>query len=83
MNRAEILKRQAAAEGVNLPDHVAHYIAGPLPDATTRDLEGAMIRLIAYASLTDQPISLALAQARLAVRSRSSNEPIRLEMCVS
>jgi len=46
---------------VPLPDNVAIYIAGRIK-SNIRELEGSLIRLIAYASLTGQEISLALAQ---------------------
>ena len=44
-----------------LPDNVAIYIAGRIK-SNIRELEGSLIRLIAYASLTGQEISLELAQ---------------------
>jgi chromosomal replication initiator protein len=56
-----ILKRKAEAEGVPLPDNVALYIAGRIK-SNIRELEGSLIRLLAYASLTGRELSLALAQ---------------------
>jgi chromosomal replication initiator protein len=56
-----ILKRKAEAEAVPLPDNVALYIAGRIK-SNIRELEGSLIRLIAYASLTGREISLELAQ---------------------
>ena len=56
-----ILKKKAEAEGVPLPDNVAIYIAGKIK-SNIRELEGSLIRLIAYASLTGREISLPLAQ---------------------
>ena len=56
-----ILKKKAEAEGIPLPDTVAIYIAGKIK-SNIRELEGSLIRLIAYASLTGREISLALAQ---------------------
>jgi chromosomal replication initiator protein len=56
-----ILKRKAEAEGIPLPDNVAMYIAGKIK-SNIRELEGSLIRLIAYASLTGREISLPLAQ---------------------
>ena len=43
-----------------LPDSVAMYIAGRIK-SNIRELEGSLIRLIAYASLTGREISLDLA----------------------
>jgi chromosomal replication initiator protein len=59
--KVAILKRKAEAEGVPLPDNVAIYIAGKIK-SNIRELEGSLIRVIAYASLTGHQITLALAQ---------------------
>jgi chromosomal replication initiator protein len=59
--KAAILKKKAETEAVPLPDNVAMYIAGKIK-SNIRELEGSLIRLIAYASLTGQEISLQLAQ---------------------
>jgi chromosomal replication initiator protein len=56
-----ILKRKAEAEGVPLPDNVALYIAGRIK-SNIRELEGSLIRLLAYASLTGKELTLSLAQ---------------------
>jgi chromosomal replication initiator protein len=59
--KVAILKKKAETEGIPLPDTVAIYIAGKIK-SNIRELEGSLIRLIAYASLTGREISLALAQ---------------------
>src|SRR3989442_896672 len=59
--KVAILKKKADAESVPLPDNVAIYIAGKIK-SNIRELEGSLIRLIAYASLTGQEISLQLTQ---------------------
>jgi chromosomal replication initiator protein len=59
--KVAILKRKAEAEAVPLPDSVAMYIAGRIK-SNIRELEGSLIRLIAYASLTGREISLDLTQ---------------------
>src|SRR6187397_962140 len=59
--KVAILKRKAEAEAVPLPDNVAMYIAGRIK-SNIRELEGSLIRLIAYASLTGRDISLDLTQ---------------------
>jgi chromosomal replication initiator protein len=56
-----ILKKKAEAEVVPLPDNVAIYIASKIK-SNIRELEGSLIRLIAYASLTGQELTLPLAQ---------------------
>jgi len=59
--RVAILKRKAEAEAVPLPDGVAMYIAGRIK-SNVRELEGSLIRLIAFASLTGREITLDLTQ---------------------
>ena len=56
-----ILKRKADMNGEVLPDEVAHFIASCLV-SNIRELEGALIRIMAFASLTHQPITLDLAK---------------------
>jgi chromosomal replication initiator protein len=57
--KVAILKRKAEAEAVPLPNDVAMFIAGRIK-SNIRELEGSLIRLIAYASLTGRDISLEL-----------------------
>ena len=59
--RIAILRKKAEAEAVPLADDVAMYIAGKIK-SNIRELEGSLIRLLAYASLTGQEITLPLAQ---------------------
>jgi chromosomal replication initiator protein len=59
--KVAILKKKAEAEAVPLPDSVAIYIAGRIK-SNIRELEGSLIRLIAYASLTGRELSTELAQ---------------------
>jgi chromosomal replication initiator protein len=56
-----ILRKKADAEGVSLPDNVAIFIASRIK-SNIRELEGSLIRLIAYSSLTGRTIDLALTQ---------------------
>jgi len=59
--KVAILKRKADSEGVPLADNIALYIAGRIK-SNIRELEGALIRLLAYASLSGRELTLALAQ---------------------
>ena len=59
--KVAILKKKAETEGVPLPDSVAMYMASRIK-SNIRELEGSLIRLIAYASLQGRPLSMELAQ---------------------
>jgi chromosomal replication initiator protein len=59
--KVAILRKKAETEAVPLPDNVAMYIAGRIK-SNIRELEGSLIRLVAFASLTGQEISLPLTQ---------------------
>ena len=54
--RIAILRKKAAVESVALPDAVAIYIASAIM-SNVRELEGALIRLAAYASLSKRRIA--------------------------
>lgn len=56
-----ILQKKAESEQVRLPDDVAEFIARSIK-SNIRELEGALIRLLAYASLTGIDLSVATAQ---------------------
>jgi chromosomal replication initiator protein len=56
-----ILQKKADNEHVALPSDVAHYIASNIR-SNVRELEGALIRLVAYASLTGVEINLVTTQ---------------------
>jgi chromosomal replication initiator protein len=62
--KAAILRKKAQAEAVRLPDEVSLFIAKNV-QSNIRELEGSLVRLIAYASLTGREISLELAQETL------------------
>ena len=60
--KVAILKKKASQHNVTLPDEVADFIASHVT-SNVRELEGALIRVFAFASLTKQLVSLELAEA--------------------
>jgi chromosomal replication initiator protein len=77
--KVAILKKKAEAEAVPLSDDVAIYIAGKIK-SNIRELEGSLIRLVAYASLTGQEISLGLAQEVLRNILDHEEKAVTIEM---
>ncbi|MGB8478855.1 MAG: chromosomal replication initiator protein DnaA, partial [Acidobacteriaceae bacterium] len=59
-----ILQKKAEAEGFDLPLEVCAYIAQKAK-SSVRELEGALVKLTAYSSLTETPVSVAMAQQLL------------------
>jgi len=74
-----ILKRKADAEGVPLPDDVALYIAGRIK-SNIRELEGSLIRLLAYASLTGRDVSMSLVQEVLRDVLKHEDRAVTIDM---
>lgn len=61
--------------GENVTDKVAHFIASRVI-SNIRELEGALIRVTAFATLTKQPITLELAQKVLLRAEQEQRRPI-------
>lgn len=59
--RVAILKKKMERETVVVPDDVAYFIAGKIK-SNIRELEGALIRVVAYCTLTNSRVDVPLAQ---------------------
>ena len=59
--KVAILKKKAAIENISVPNEVAFYIASHI-NSNIRILEGCLIRLGAFASLTKQDVTLEMAK---------------------
>jgi chromosomal replication initiator protein len=79
--RIAILRKKAAVEGLALPDDVALYIATAIK-SNVRELEGALIRLAAYASLSKRHINLEFAQETLGASITRPREVITVEAII-
>ena len=73
-----ILDKKAEAEGITLPEDVRNYIATK-SKSNVRELEGALIKLIAYSSMTDSPITLAMTQQVLKYMIPNQERRITME----
>ena len=62
--RIAILRKKALLEHLDVPNDVMVYIASRI-DNNIRELEGALIRVMAYASLTNQTVNIDLATEAL------------------
>jgi chromosomal replication initiator protein len=71
--RLAILRKKAELESAPVPDDVLEYIAMGITN-NIRELEGALIRVSAYASLTGETLSLELAE-RVLADLLSDNQP--------
>jgi chromosomal replication initiator protein len=77
--KVAILRKKAEAERVEIPENVALFIASKVR-TNIRELEGSLIRLIAYASLTGRDIDLTLTQEILRDILATDDKPITIEM---
>ena len=59
--RIAILRKKAAQDKLNAPDDVLEYIGSKI-STNIRELEGALIRVTAFASLNRQPVDMSLAE---------------------
>jgi chromosomal replication initiator protein len=62
--RIAILRKKAKAEALDIPNDVISYIANKI-DTNIRELEGALIRVVAYSSLINRDLSAELAAEAL------------------
>ncbi len=62
--RIAILRKKAQIEEIEVPDDVMLFIAKKIK-SNIRELEGALIRILAYSSLTNSPINIELASEAL------------------
>ncbi|OGB83972.1 hypothetical protein A3F66_00440 [candidate division TM6 bacterium RIFCSPHIGHO2_12_FULL_32_22] len=77
--KVAILKRKADLHDERLPDDVSYFIASKV-SSSIRELEGALIRVIAFAHLTSQEINLELAKKVLFRIKTPKEENIDFEL---
>ncbi len=72
--RIAILRKKAAQEGMNPPPDVLEFIASKI-QSNIRELEGALIRVTAFASLNRQPVDMTLTETVLKDLVGESDSP--------
>ncbi|MDO5287505.1 MAG: chromosomal replication initiator protein DnaA [Actinomycetia bacterium] len=81
--RSAILRKKATSDGLTVPNDVLEFIASKI-SSNIRELEGALIRVTAYASLNQQTVDLDLAMAVLKdIIAESSEHPITIGMIIN
>ena len=76
-----ILDKKAETEGMTLPQDVRIFLATKTK-SNVRELEGALVRLLAVSSVTGQPITLAMAQQTLKHLSNGGEKRISVESII-
>ena len=77
--KVAIIKKKAERQNIAVPDNVALYIASKIR-SNIRELEGALVRLIAYCSLKGSEITLSMAQETLHDILGPGEKAITIEM---
>lgn len=78
--RIAILKKKADVENLTIPNEVMVYIASKIK-SNIRELEGALIRIVAYSSLTNREVSVDLATEALKdIISNKQTKHITIEL---
>ncbi|MFN8005563.1 MAG: chromosomal replication initiator protein DnaA [Terriglobia bacterium] len=76
--KVAILKKKAEFENFDIPDNVAFYIASKIK-SNIRELEGSMLRLMAFSSLRGEKVTLGMAQEVLKHILKSQEKHITIE----
>lgn len=79
--KVAILKKKAEMENIEISDEVAFFLASRIDSSNIRVLEGCLIRLGAYASLTRRRIDINLAKEALK-NILKEDQPITIERIV-
>ena len=77
--RVAILRKKTELESVKVPDDVVYFIAEQIK-TNIRELEGALIRVVASSMLQEKPINLQLAQLVLKNMLQETSKIVSVEM---
>jgi len=76
--RIAILRKKADAERLELPSDTLSYIAGQI-DSNIRELEGALVRVQAYATMQNEEITTSLAADALKSMIKGADKELTIE----
>jgi chromosomal replication initiator protein len=78
--RMAIIKKKSEKDGIIIPDDVGYFIASKIKN-NIRELEGALIRIIAYTSLTNEKLDINIVKRILknTLLFNEQSEPISIE----
>ncbi len=76
--RVAILKKKMEKETVVVPDDVAFFIASKIR-SNIRELEGALIRVVAYCQLTGQTLDMKIAQEILRASFKEEEQKVSID----
>ena len=80
--RLAILSRKAESKTIDIPDDVLSFIAENITESI-RELEGALIKVTAYANLTQQPLTVELSAIVLGdLITNSKKKPVTAERII-
>ncbi|EOT48069.1 chromosomal replication initiator protein dnaA [Enterococcus avium] len=75
--RTAILRKKAQAENLEIPDDTLSYIAGQI-DSNIRELEGALVRVQAFATMNSADITTSIAADALKSLKGTSNSQLSI-----
>jgi len=76
--RVAILKKKAEEDNLNIPENILYFIAETVV-SNIRELEGVIIKLLAYASITKSDITIDFVRGVLKENSKSQKTKISLD----
>jgi len=76
--RMAILKKKMYSDGIDLPENVVEYVATQI-DNSVRELEGAMVSLLAQSTLNKKEIDLGLAKSMLKNFVKNTHKEISMD----
>jgi len=77
--RLTILKRKAYADGIDIPDDVLAYLASNIRE-NIRELEGALISMLAQATLNKKELTIEVAESILGMITRAQRKEVTVDV---